>query len=180
MDIGSEDIDRQLNRVKIFPGMPNLRKIPFSTDLYHLFQSTEKQMIYWRIYGFFLNPLKQVTKCCNIFTILADTFPSVLDDHERGTLYEELRRYDVWDPPAHIEAAIEHGNDSGIMISIRISADQYWQKVSHVKTGDELGFRVLAKLSTAMLCIPNGNADSEQIFPQLALTKTTFRSRMAG
>ena len=85
MDIGSEDIDRQLNRVKIlFPGMPN-----------HLFQSTDKQMIYWRIYGFFLNPLKQVTKCCKMFTILADTFPSVLDDHERGTLYEELRRYDV-------------------------------------------------------------------------------------
>ena len=56
----------------------------------------------------------------------------------------------MWDP------AFEHDNDSGIMISIRISADQYWQKVSHVKTGDELGFRVLA------------------------LTKTTFRSRMAG
>ena len=180
MDIGSEDIDRQLNKVKIFPGMPNLRKNPFSTDLYHLFQSTDKQMIYWRIYGFFLNPLKQVTKCCKMFTILADSFPSVLDDHERGTLYEELRRYDVWDPPAHIEAAFEHDNDSGVMISIRISADQYWQKVSHVKTGDELGFRVLAKLSTAMLCIPHGNADSEQIFPQLALTKTTFRSRMAG
>ena len=115
-----------------------------------------------------------------MFTILADTFPSVLDDHERGTLYEELRRYDVWDPPAHIEAAFEHDNDSGTMISIRISADQYWQKVSHVKTGDELGFRVLAKLSTAMLCIPHGNADSEHIFPQLALTKTTFRSRIAG
>ena len=80
-----------------------------------------------------------------MFTILSDTFPSVLDDLERGTLYEELRRYDVWDPPAHIEAAFEHDNDSGIMISIRISADQYWQKVSHVTTGDELGFRVLAK-----------------------------------
>ena len=130
-------------------------------------------MIYWRIYGFFLNPLKQVTKCCKMFTILADTFHSVLDDHERGTLYVELRRYDVWDPPAHIEAAFEHDNDSGITISIIISADQ-------VKTGDELGFLVLAKLSTAMLCIPHGNADSGQIFPQLALTKTTFRSRMAG
>ena len=130
---------------------------------------------------FFLNPLKQVTKCCKMFTILADSFPSVLDDHERGTLHEELRRYDVCAcPPAHIEAAFEHDNDSGIMISIRISADQYWQKVSHLKTVDELGFRVLAKLSTAMLCIPHGNADSEQIFPQLALTKTTFRSRMAG
>ena len=85
---------------------------------------------------FFLNPLKQVTKCCKMFTILADSFPSVLDDHERGTLHEELRRYDVWDPPAHIEAAFEQDNDSGIMISIRISADQYWQNVSHVKTGD--------------------------------------------
>ena len=79
----------------------------------------------------------------------------------------------MWDPPAHIEAAFEHDNDSGITISIIISADQ-------VKTGDELGFLVLAKLSTAMLCIPHGNADSGQIFPQLALTKTTFRSRMAG
>ena len=49
-----------------------------------------------------------------------------------------------------------------------------------MKTEDELGFRVLAKLSTAMLCIPHGNADSEQILPQLALNKTTFRSRMAG
>ena len=58
-------------------------------------------MIYGRIYGFFLNPLKQVTKCCKMFTILADSFPSVLDDHEMGTLHEELRRYDVWDPPAH-------------------------------------------------------------------------------
>ena len=83
----------------------------------------------------------------------------------------------MWDPPAHIEAAFEHDNDSGIMISIRISADQYWQKVSHVNTGDELEFRVLAKLSTAMLCIPHGNAESEQIFSRLALT---FRSRMAG
>ena len=71
-----------------------------------------------------------------MFTILADSFPSVLDDHERVTLHEELRRYDVWEPPAHIEAAFEQDNDSGIMISIRISADQYWQKVSHVKTGD--------------------------------------------
>ena len=136
MDIGSEDIDRQLNKVKIFPGMPNQRKNTFSMDCYHLFQSTDKQMIYGRIYGFFLNPLKQVTKCCKMFTILADSFPSVLDDHERGTLHEELRRYDVWDPPAHIEAAFEQDNDSGIMISIRISADQYWQKVSRVKTGD--------------------------------------------
>ena len=42
----------------------------------------------------------------------------------------------MWDPPAHIEAVFEQDNDSGIMISIRISADQYWQKVSHVKTGD--------------------------------------------
>ena len=55
-------------------------------------------MIYGRIYGFFLNPLKQVTKCCKMFTILADGFPSV-DDHERGTLHEELRRYDVWALP---------------------------------------------------------------------------------
>ena len=73
-------------------------------------------MIYWRIYGFFLNPLKQVTKCCKMFTILADIFPSVLDDHERGTLYEELRMYDVWDPPAHIEAAFEHDNDSRVKL----------------------------------------------------------------
>ena len=126
MDIGSEDIDRQLNKVKIFPGMPNLPKNPISVDFYHLFQSTDKQMIYGRIYGFFLNPLKQVTKCCQMFTILADSFPSVLDDHERGrpTLHEELGRYGVWDPPAHIEAAFEQDNDSGIMISIRISADQ--------------------------------------------------------
>ena len=42
----------------------------------------------------------------------------------------------MWDPPAHIEAMFEQDNDPGIMISIRISADQYWQKVSHVKTGD--------------------------------------------
>ena len=35
-------------------GMPNLRKNPFSTDFYRLFQSTDKQMIYGRIYGFFL------------------------------------------------------------------------------------------------------------------------------
>ena len=115
MDVGSEDIDRQLDKLKIFPGMHNLRKHPFSMDCYHLFQSTDKQMIYGRIYRF---------------------FPSVLDDHERVTLHEELRRYDVWEPPAHIEAAFEQDNDSGIMISIRISADQYWQKVSHVKTGD--------------------------------------------
>ena len=67
------------------PGMPNLRKNPFSTNCYHLFQSTDKQMIYGRIYGVFLNPRKQVTKCCKMFTILADSFPSVLDEHERGT-----------------------------------------------------------------------------------------------
>ena len=51
--------------------------------------------------------------------------------------------------PAHREAAFEHDSDSGIRISIRISADQYWQKVSQVKTGDELEFRVLAKLYSA-------------------------------
>ena len=67
-----------------------------------------------------------------------------------------------------VEAAFEHDRDSGIKISIRRSADQYCQKVSQVKTGDELEFRVLAKLSTAMLCIPHGNAESEQIFSQLA------------
>ena len=56
----------------------------------------------------------------------------MLDEHERGrpTLYEALGRYDVWDPPAHIEAAFDHDSDSGIRIYIRISGDQYWQKVS--------------------------------------------------
>ena len=34
--------------------MPNLRKNPFSTDFYRLFQSTDKTMIYGRICGFFL------------------------------------------------------------------------------------------------------------------------------
>ena len=101
MDNCSEDIDRQFNKVKIFPGMPNLRKNPFSMDFYHLFQSTDKQMIYGRIYGFFLNPLKQVTKCCKMFTMLADSFPSVLDDHERGTLHEELRRWCVGPTRSH-------------------------------------------------------------------------------
>ena len=101
MDIGSEDIDRQFNKVKIFPGMPNLRENPFSMDFYHLFQSTDKQMIYGRIYGFFLNPLKQVTKCCKMFTMLADSFPSVLDDHGRCTLHEELRRWCVGPSRSH-------------------------------------------------------------------------------
>ena len=32
-------------------GMPNLRKIPFSTDCDHLFESTDKKVIYGRIYG---------------------------------------------------------------------------------------------------------------------------------
>ena len=49
-----------------------------------------------------------------------------------------------------------------------------------MKTGDELEFRVWAKLSTAMLCITHGNAESEQIFSRLALTKIKFRSRMVG
>ena len=39
---------------------------------------------------------------------------------------------------------------------------------------------VLVKLSTAMLCIPHVNAQSEQILSRLELTKTKFRSRMAG
>ena len=44
-----------------------------------------------------------------------------------------------------------------------------------------LGFwQIKLPLSTGMLCIPHGNAKSEQIFSQLALTKTTFRSRTAG
>ena len=34
--------------------MPNLRKNRLSMDFYGLFQSTDKQMIYGRIYGFFL------------------------------------------------------------------------------------------------------------------------------
>ena len=38
----------------VIAGMPNQRKNPFSTDFYRLFQSTDKKMIYGRIYGFFL------------------------------------------------------------------------------------------------------------------------------
>ena len=38
-------------------GMPNLRKNPFCTEFYRLFQSTDKKMIYGRIYGFFLTRL---------------------------------------------------------------------------------------------------------------------------
>ena len=34
--------------------MPNVRTNPFSMDCYHLFQSTDKKMIYGQIYGFFL------------------------------------------------------------------------------------------------------------------------------
>ena len=49
-----------------------------------------------------------------------------------------------------------------------------------MKTGDELEYRVLAKLSTSILCIPHGNAESEQMFSRLVLTKTKFRSRMTG
>ena len=30
--------------VYIIPGMPNVRKNPFSTDFYHLFQSTDKKI----------------------------------------------------------------------------------------------------------------------------------------
>ena len=32
--------------------MPNLREIPFSTEFYHLFPSSGKQLTYGRIYGF--------------------------------------------------------------------------------------------------------------------------------
>ena len=110
--------------------------------------------------------------------------PSVLDEHERGTLYEEFGRYDVWDPPAHIEAAFEHGLVTPVLGSIleyQLTNIGRRFQFSQVKTGDELEFRVLAKLSTAnTLCIPHGNAESEQIFSWLALTKIKFRSRMAG
>ena len=36
---------------------------------------------------YFRNPLNHGTKYCKMFTILADSFPSVLDEHERGTLH---------------------------------------------------------------------------------------------
>ena len=66
-----------------------------------------------------LKPVRQGAKCCKMITILTDSFPRrVLDEQERGTLYEELRRCELWDHPAHIEAAFEHGSDSGIRISI--------------------------------------------------------------
>ena len=35
-------------------GMPNLRKNAFSTDFDHLFQPTDKKIIYGRIYGLFV------------------------------------------------------------------------------------------------------------------------------
>ena len=41
-------------------------------------------------------------------------------------------------------------------------------------------FSLLAKLSAAVLCIPHGNAESEQTFSDFSLAKNKFRSRMTG
>ena len=46
-----------LSKPSHMSGMPNLRKNPFSTDFYRLFESTEKTLIYGRIYRFFLTLL---------------------------------------------------------------------------------------------------------------------------
>ena len=132
MDIGSEDIDRQFNKVKIFPGMPNLRENPFSMAFITCFSLRTNKWFMGESTDFFLtlwSKLQSVVKCSQcwqiVFLVCWMTMEGVhcMKNWEGG----------VWDPPAHIEAAFEQDNDSGIMISIRISADQYWQKVSHVK-----------------------------------------------
>ena len=47
-------------------------------------------------------------------------------------------------------------------------ADQYWHKASEVKIGCTFEFPILAKMSAAMLCVPYGNAESEQTFCRLS------------
>ena len=39
-----------------------------------------------------LNLLKQVKNCRRMFATLADNFPDVLDENERGKLHKDLRR----------------------------------------------------------------------------------------
>ena len=127
-----------------------------------------------------LNPLKQGTNCCRMFTTLADSFPDMLGENERRRLHEELRRYDVWKPSVHIEYSFEHDTDSGVKTSLKVSADQYCNKVSEVKIGCTFEFRFLVKLSPAMPCIRHGNVESEQICSRISLAKNKFRSRMTG
>ena len=68
-----------------------------------------------------------------------------------------------------------HDADSGVRTSLKVSADKYWYKVSEVKMWCTLEIPLVAKLSAAMLYIPHGNAESEQIYSRLSLAKNKFR-----
>jgi len=63
---------------------------------------------------------------------------------------------------------------------MKVTIDQYWHNVSQKMLDGEPEFPLLSKLCVAMLCIPNGNAESEQIFSKLSLAKNKFRSRMTS
>jgi len=77
----------------------------------------------------------------------------VLQDNERRNLYKELRRYDTWEPPYHVESCFNHDDESGVKTSMKVRVDQDWHNISQVMLDGEL--------CVAMLCIAHCNAESE-------------------
>ena len=58
--------------------------------------------------------------------------------------------------------------------------DEYWDEVSLMinKVTKDPSFPLLSKLATAMLTIPNSNADCERVFSMIRKIQTDYRSDM--
>ncbi|MES9902221.1 MAG: hAT transposon family protein, partial [Sedimenticola sp.] len=113
-----------------------------------------------------LDPAKQGKESVRpAFTKLARHFPDVIPKGELGKLDAELRTYDTYDLPADTD---------------RDDVAKFWVTVGSITDSVQKTFPILFKLSRALLIIPHGNAESEQLFSRLSLLKTKFKSHMTG
>jgi len=98
---------------------------------------------------------------------LVKLFPHVLNSEDHCKLDSELRLYDTFDMPQSVSSVTD--------------VCTYWWKVGKLKDeADVILFPSLFKLVKALLVIPHGNAESEQIFSRLKLMKTKFKTWMTG
>ena len=82
-----------------------------------------------------------------MFPTLGGSFLEVFGENERGKLQDKVRRYDVCEPPVHIESWIEHDTGSGVRTSLSF------------RSKNRVYLGISPKLSAGMLCILHGIAN---------------------
>ena len=101
--------------------------------------------------------------------LIASRLPQVIKEEQRGQVREEFMDYCTSELPSDLTRA----SAQDILIDI------YWHKIGQLKDDSgQLKYSLLSELAKPVLIIPHGNADVEQLFSHMGLTKTNLRNSL--